>query len=59
MKKTQMELLDYFAGKALSGIYSDPEIHEDDVALKHFAEICYRQAFAMLEEREKYTLEDL
>jgi hypothetical protein len=53
----QLELLDYFAGKVLSGIYSDPEINNDEHAMKSIADICYKQAFEMLiaEEREKYS----
>lgn len=45
-----MELRDWFAGQALTGIASDPEVV---MSKERIAEWCYEMADAMLEARSK------
>lgn len=44
-----MSLLDYFAGQALAGLINDSSCSRDCVQL---ADVCYRQAEAMMDERK-------
>lgn len=50
-----MTLLDWFAGKVLTGIYSveGPHLIPHDKYLENNARICFAQAEAMIKERER------
>ncbi len=48
-----MSLRDWFAGQALAGYLSDPDIVTTGEAVKAIAKAMYRVADAMLEERAK------
>lgn len=47
-----MMLLDWFAGQALVGLLSDPNIRDD---ASRFAEAAYEQAAAMIRVRVRYA----
>jgi hypothetical protein len=53
METPGMSLLDYFAGQALAGMigndWNDIQGHESKIA-----QICYKQAAAMIEARKNY-----
>lgn len=50
---TGMSMRDWFAGKAVEGILSNPEDSFRDVDFKDAADFAYNIANAMLERREK------
>jgi hypothetical protein len=57
VKHTGMDLRDYFAAKALSGLLSNPRVQEKDDAWSDYNEMAnwaYSLADAMLEERLKH-----
>ena len=52
--KDNIELLDFFAGQALTGYIANTDV--DATRIKNISEGCYNLASAMMEERKNYII---